>query len=202
MCIVRKKHVDVNIAGWRNLLFRHLLLVYNGLMLYVWSTMLVLLNIVWLALVVFGLPGNWLIVISTFLFALWRRSDGVFSIYTLIVLIALCIIGELVEFFSAMGGARKAGAGWVASFGAIAGAITGAILGTILIPIPFFGTLLGACAGAGVLAWGLGFSGGKEMPDSVRHGVGAGLGQFLGTSTKVALGCVIWLIVAVAAYWP
>lgn len=161
-----------------------------------------MLNVVWLTLVVFGLPGNWLIVLTTFLFALWRRGDGVFSVYTLIAIIALCVIAELIEFFAAMGGARKAGAGWVASFGAIAGAITGAILGTILIPIPFFGTLIGACTGAGLLAWGLGFSGGKDMQESVRHGVGAGLGQFLGITTKIALGFFIWLIVAIAVYWP
>ena len=183
------------------MLFRHWLLVYNGLMLYVWSTMLVLLNAVWLALVVFGLPGNWLIVISTCVFA-WWRGDRVISIYTLIAITAFAVLGELVEFFATMGGARKAGAGWGVSLGALAGAIAGAILGTILIPIPFFGTLLGACTGAGLVAWGLEFSGGKEMPDSVRHGLGAGLGRFLGTSIKVALGCVIWLIVAVAAYWP
>lgn len=48
-------------------------------MVYVWSILLILLNAVWLALVVFGLPGNWLIVISTYLFAWWRRGDGVCS---------------------------------------------------------------------------------------------------------------------------
>jgi len=30
----------------------------------------------------------------------------------------------------------------------------------------------------------------------------AGLGEFLGITTKFALGILIWLIVAVAAFWP
>ena len=34
-------------------------------MLYVWLLILVLLNAVWLVLVLFGLPGNWLMVFST-----------------------------------------------------------------------------------------------------------------------------------------
>ena len=47
-------------------------------MLYVWSIFLV-----------FGLPGNWLIVIGTCLFAWWRWEDKVFSIYTLIAIAGL-----------------------------------------------------------------------------------------------------------------
>ncbi len=170
-------------------------------MVYLWSTLLVALNAFWLVLVVFGLPGNWLIVISSCLFA-WWRGGGVLSLYTLIAIAALALVGELIEFFGAMGGARKSGAGWGVSLGALAGTIAGAILGTILIPIPFFGTLIGACLGAGFLAWGLTFAGKSNMQDSLRHGLGAGLGTFLGTTIKVCLGIVIWFIVAVAAYWP
>jgi len=46
-----------------------------------------MLNAAWLLVVVFGLPGNWLIVISTCLFAWWRWDEGVFSIYTLIAIL-------------------------------------------------------------------------------------------------------------------
>lgn len=171
-------------------------------MLYVWSFLLILLNACWLVLVVFSLPGNWLIVISAFLFAWWRWEDGVFSIYTLIAIVGLAVVGELVEFFASMVGAKKMGASWAGSIAAIAGAISGAIVGTFLIPVPFFGTLLGACIGAGLCAWGLEVVRGRKMGESVRYGVGAGLGRFVGTSTKVILGIFIWLIVAVAAFWP
>ena len=80
-------------------------------MLYLWSILLILLNALWLVLVVFGLPGNWLIVISACLFAWWRAEDNIFSIYTLIAVVALAVLGELIEFFAGAGGAKRAGAG-------------------------------------------------------------------------------------------
>lgn len=171
-------------------------------MLYLWSTILVLLNTVCLVLVVFGLPGNWLIVIATCVFAWLQWDDGVFSIYTLITIIALATLGELLEFLAGLAGAKKSGASWPGSIIALFGAVTGALLGTFLIPFPFLGTLLGACLGAGLCVWALEFSRGKKMKRSVRYAVGAGLGEFLGITTKFALGILIWLIVAVAAFWP
>lgn len=171
-------------------------------MLYVWLSLLVLVNAVWLALVFFALPGNWLIVISTCLFAWWRWEDGVFSIYSLTAITGLAVVGELVEFFGGAGGAKKAGAGWRGSIGAIIGALVGAVIGTAVIPIPVFGTVVGACVGAGLGAWALELAGGKRLVDSVRSGMGAGFGEFVGITGKFAVGVVIWLVVAVAAFWP
>ena len=173
-------------------------------MLYLWSIILILLNTAWLGLVVFGLPGNWLIVISTCLFAWWQRDANVFSIWTLVAIVILAVLGELFELCAGMIGARKSGASWPGSIAALFGAVTGAVLGTFLIPIPipFLGTLLGACSGAGLCVWAMEFSRGKKAEHSLRHAVGAGLGEFFGIITKFALGIVIWLIVAVAVFWP
>ncbi len=171
-------------------------------MLYLYAVGLILLNAAWLMLVLFGLPGNWMIVISTCLFAWWRWESGVFSIYTLVFVVVLAALGELMELSAGMIGAKKSGASWPGSIAALFGAIVGAILGTFLIPIPFFGTLMGACLGAGTGVWGLEFSRGKKMEHSVRYAVGAGLGEFFGITSKLALGIVIWFTVAVAAFWP
>jgi hypothetical protein len=171
-------------------------------MVYLCAIVLILLNTAWLMLVIFGLPGNWLIVISTCLFAWWRWENGVFSIYTLAILVVLAALGELLEFSAGMIGARKSGASWPGSITAIFGAIAGAVVGTFLIPIPFFGTLMGACLGAGIGVWGMEFSRGKKMEHSVRYAVGAGLGEFFGITSKFILGILIWLTVAVAAFWP
>ena len=150
----------------------------------------------------FYLPGNWLIIVSTSLFAWWRWEDGVFSIWTLVIITLIAIVGEIIEFFSGMAGAKSAGAGWKGAFGAILGAIIGAIAGTLFIPVPFLGTLLGAAGGAGLATWLIEHAGGKKTNDSVRSGVGAGLGVFIGTGAKVVIGALIWFIVAVAAFWP
>ena len=171
-------------------------------MLYLWSIVLILLNALCLVLVLFGLPGNWLIVILTGLFAWWHAEDSIFSIYTLLAITVLAILGELVELFAGLAGAKRAGAGLPGSLGALAGAIAGAVLGTFLIPVPLLGTLIGSCIGAAVGACVLELFGGRRMKDSARLGVGAGIGRFLGTTVKFALGALIWLIVAVAAFWP
>jgi uncharacterized protein YqgC (DUF456 family) len=162
--------------------------------------MLVLLNAFWLLLVPFTLPGNWLIVITTVLFAWWRAEDKVFSPYTLVVITLLALLGELVEFFGGVIGAKKAGARFLGSLGAILGAIIGAIIGTFVFPI--LGTILGSCAGAAIGACALEVAGGRRMEDTINLGIGAGLGHFFGTTAKMALGILIWFIVAVAAFYP
>jgi uncharacterized protein YqgC (DUF456 family) len=171
-------------------------------MIYFWLILLILLNAFWLFLVLLGLPGNWMIIITTCLFAWWQWDAHVFSIYTLIFIAAMGGLGELIEFFAAMGGARKAGAGWAGAIAALIGAIIGGVAGTFFILIPFLGTLIGACIGAGLGAWGIEFARGKKMQDSVRYGVGAGMGRFVGTAVKFGLGILIWIVVAVAAFWP
>jgi hypothetical protein len=171
-------------------------------MLYLWLIVLILLNTVWLALVLFGLPGNWLIVISTCLFAWWRWSDGPFSIYTLVAIVVLAALGELAEFTAGLIGAKKCGASWPGSIAALFGAVTGAVLGTFLIAIPLFGTILGACLGAGLGVWGLELSRGRKMEQSVRCAVGAGLGELFGITSKLLLGIIIWFTVTIAAFWP
>lgn len=171
-------------------------------MLYVWLIALIVLNAVWLLLVLFGLPGNWLVVLSTCLFAWWRWEDGVFSIYTLIVIAALAVLGELFEFLGGMRGAKRAGASRHGTIAALAGAIVGAIFGTFMISVLFLGTVLGACIGAGLGVWAIEVSRGRKMEESIRCGVGAGLGELLGITAKVAIGIIIWLTVAVAAFWP
>jgi len=170
-------------------------------MLYLLIILLILFNAVWLLLVLFGLPGNWLIVISTCLFAWWRWEDGVFSIYTLIAIVGLAVLGELFEFLGGVHGAKRAGASWQGSLAAIAGAVAGAVAGTFLIPMPLFGTVLGACIGAGLATWSVELSRGRKMDESVCCGVSAGLGELFGITMKVIVGIIIWLIVAVASFW-
>ena len=171
-------------------------------MIYLLLILLLLANLVCLAAVVFSLPGNWLMIIATVLFAWWQRESGVFSTYTLMAITAMAVVGEILEFLGGIGGARKAGASWRGSIGAIIGAVVGAILGTLLIPLPVLGTLLGACLGAGLGTCLLERLAGCDIERSVRSGFGAGMDVFIGTTSKFAVGVVIWLTIAVAAFWP
>ena len=171
-------------------------------MLYILLTILIIVNLLWLALVFFGLPGNWLIVFSTALFAWWRWEDGVFSIYCLAAIIFLAALGELLEFLGAAAGSKKAGGSLRASVGALFGGIAGAIVGTFTIPIPFLGTLIGAAGGAFAGSWLMELSKGKTIDKSTHVGLHAGLGQIKGILSKTALGIIIWIVVTIAAFWP
>ncbi len=169
-------------------------------MFYVFLIMLILLNACWLVMVLFTLPGNWLMVVGTCLFAWWQWDRGVFGWGILAAITILALTAELIEFFAGPGGAKKAGAGWWGALAAIGGAIFGAIVGSVVIPVPLFGTLLGACFGAGLFTWIAERAAGKEHDDSVRSGVGAGTGVLIGTLSKFAIGCVIWLLITIAAF--
>lgn len=171
-------------------------------MLYLWLTILVLFNGLWLALVLFGLPGNWLMVFLTLLFAWWRWEDGIFSGWTLAAAAILALLGELVEFLAGVIGARRSGASWPASIAGLFGALVGAFVGTTVFPVPIVGTVTGACLGAGISVWAIEVSRGEELDRSVEKAVGAGLGKFFGIVGKFAIGTVIWVVIAIAAFWP
>lgn len=170
-------------------------------MVYVLLIMLILLNAFWLVLVVFGLPGNWLIVVSTCLFAWWRWGDRVFSIYTLIAIVILAVLGELFEFLGGMHGAKSGGE--LARFNRCPRRChyrrhTRDFSDSNPVSRDFARRL----HRHGLGAWAMEFSRGKKMKESVRYAVGAGLGEFLGITSKFALGIIIWFTVAVAAFWP
>jgi uncharacterized protein YqgC (DUF456 family) len=171
-------------------------------MLYVELSILVLLNLLGLMLVLFGLPGNWLMVLSTSLFAWWTWDRQVFSGGTLIAIAVLAAVGELIEFLGGMVGARKAGASWRASLAGILGAVVGALGGTVAFPVPLVGTVVGACLGVGLAVWIVETGRGAHPDLSFRRAVGASMGEFIGILSKFAVGVVIWLTIGIAAFWP
>ena len=167
-------------------------------MIYVWLTLLIIVNTFWLGLVFFSLPGNWLMIITTILFALWQKD--IFSIYTILAAVILAFLGEVLEFTAGAGGAKAAGGGKKAMAAAIIGAIIGAVAGTIIIPIPIFGTLIGSATGAALAVLIVERKAGKELKQSFKTAAGAGVGRILGLSAKVIAGIIIWLIFIIAAF--
>ena len=82
---------------------------------------------------------------------------------------------------------------------AIIGGFVGGIMGTAL-PVPIIGTLIGACLGAfgGSLLGDL--WAGRPLFQSLRAGRGAAVGRLWGTVSKLAIGAVIVIILAIAAF--
>jgi uncharacterized protein YqgC (DUF456 family) len=171
-------------------------------MIYLWASILVLVNAACLLLNLLGLPGNWLMLACTFLVAWWKWSDGIFSIGTLLAVLVLAVIGEVLELLTGVLGARAAGSSRRGAAGALIGGLAGTIAGTFIIPIPVLGSLAGACGGACIGAWLLELSTGRRLQPAMRSGFGAGAGTLVGRTIKLAIGIIIWLTIAVAAFVP
>jgi len=173
-------------------------------MAYLWAIALIALNTVWLGLVLLGLPGIWLMVASAAVVAWWQHGGGapMFGVATLATIVALAVVGEILEFAAGAAGSRGAGGTRRGTVGALMGGLVGAVAGTILLPMPFLGSLIGASVGAALGALGLELTGGKAMRDSVRTGLGAGAGRLLGTVLKLMVAVAAWVVLAVAAFRP
>src|SRR5512133_2472510 len=98
-------------------------------MMTVWLLLLMLFNAMALGLSFLFLPGNWIMVITTIVFAWWHWDAQPFSAPTLVVITLLAFVGEIIEMFAGVGGASRAGAGGRGAIGALLGAVLGAIVG-------------------------------------------------------------------------
>lgn len=168
-------------------------------MLYVYATALTLANLVFWALVLFGLPGIWLMVLSSAVVDWLQPGEALFGRNVLVAAAGLALLAEVLEFLMGAAGARQAGGSRRGAALAIVGSIIGAILGTAL-PVPVIGTLIGACCGAfaGSLLgdrWA-----GRPMTLSVEAGRGAAIGRFWGTTVKLLIAGIVFFMLAVAAF--
>jgi hypothetical protein len=97
-----------------------------------------------LLLVPLGLPGLWVMLGATLVY--WIAvPTGSIGLMTFLVVAALVVTAEVLEFTIAGRYARQYGGSRRASVGAILGGVVGAILG---VPVPVIGSMLGAFAGA------------------------------------------------------
>ncbi len=168
-------------------------------MVYVYASILTLLNLVFWVAILFNLPGTWLMVLSAAVLDWLTQGEPMFSATALVGSAALALLGEILEFFFGAAGSRRAGGSRRAAALAIVGGIVGAVLGTAL-PVPILGTLVGACAGAFAGSLLGDAMAGRALGDSVDAGRGAAIGRLWGTISKMAIGGAIVLILAVSAY--
>lgn len=170
--------------------------------------LLLIVNALWWASTLLGLPGNWLIA-GTTLAAAWLTWDPqlpaggqMFHPLTLVFVVALALAGEIAEFVSGAIGAGISGGTSRTILAALVGGVIGTICGSLLIPVPFIGTLAGACGGAVVGAVTVEIMSGRSAGGAFRRGLGAAAGQFVGTIAKLMIGIIIYVWVAVSIFWP
>lgn len=175
---------------------------------YIWVTLLVLANgIAWVA-TLFALPGTWGMVVMTALFAwLVPINDGRgVSWMTVAVVAGLAGLGEVIEIAAGAVGAAKLGSSKRAMILAVVGTIVGSLCGAMIaLPIPLVGPILGALGGGAFGAFGGAFLGetwkGKTSDESLAIGKAALIGRLLGTFGKLLVGAVMFMIVAVDAFF-
>ena len=168
-------------------------------MIYVYATMLTLLNMVFWVSIFFNLPGTWLMVLVSALVEWWQPGSFMYSWTVLLVAGGLAVLGEVIEFALGAVGSRQAGGSPRGAALAIIGSIIGGIVGTAL-PIPILGTLIGACLGAFVGSVVGDLWAGRPLFQSVRAGRGAAVGRFWGTMSKLVVGAMIVVVLGLAAF--
>ncbi len=158
----------------------------------------------WL-LTVTGMPGNWLMVAATALYAWLVPTDASATIgWGVVLAVAIMAgLGELLEMAAAALGVAKAGGSKRGAVLALLGSMIGGLAGMAVgLPIPLVGPLVGAVlfASFGALlgamlgeCWK-----GRELGQSWQIGKGAFWGRLLGTLAKVLVGSIMLVVVAVA----
>lgn len=155
-----------------------------------------------------SLPGNWLIVLATAIYAYFFPESAKSGIGWLgvAILVALATLGEVIEFVAGAAMAGKRGASRRAMALAVLGTMLGSILGAVFtIPIPIIGPIIGALAGGAGGAFCGAWLGelwkGKSNEERVHVGTGALMGRLLGTSGKLIVGAVMVVVAAVDAIY-
>jgi len=125
--------------------------------------------------VVPALPGVPLVFLGLFIGA-WIGHFAVVGWVTVGILAGLAAIAWIIDFLAAAAGARYLGASSRAFWGATIGAITGIFFGIVgMLLGPFIGAVVGE------------LSGGSNMKQSGRAGLGAWIGMILATAAKLAI---------------
>lgn len=152
--------------------------------------------VVGLALVPLGLPGLWVMVAGVLGYG-WLTGFRSVRVGTIAVVLALALAGELVEAWVGFRYARRYGGSGRAGWGALLGGIVGAIVG---VPVPVIGSVIGAFVGsfAGAVLFELTHS--RDAETALGAGWGAVVGRAVAAGIKVALGLVIAVVGAAAAF--
>jgi hypothetical protein len=148
------------------------------------------------AMVLFTLPGTWLIAVAAFLYSLVRDFDASSDWIVLVWLAVLALIGEVVEFVASTLGPKKVEVPTGAIVCSIIGGIIGAIIG---VPVFLIGAVLGLLIGTflGALVYTLVKDGRVRV--ALRHAWAVLTSRVISifAKTSIAVGMAAYLLVKV-----
>ena len=172
------------------------------------AVLFAILGLVCIFTVAIGLPGSWILLGLALLIEL---SDSLylpagdqqtFNWWLLLACVMLATIGEVLEFFAGLFGAKKAGSSKKGMIGSLLGGLAGAFLG-MGIPIPIVGSLIGVLLGtfAGAILGEMLADESKAVKETLRPATGATIGRILGTLAKIPVALTIWIALSLAAFF-
>jgi uncharacterized protein YqgC (DUF456 family) len=149
-----------------------------------------------LVMIPFGLPGTMVILAAAI--GYYFLVPGGMSLFTLICLGALFLLGEALEWILTARFTKKYGGSRRAGWGAILGGMIGAFVG---VPIPIIGSVIGAFVGAFIGAFALEYTRHGEHGTATRVAWGAMIGRAAASAMKVGIGIgmAAWLVFAAIA---
>ncbi|HEX3035452.1 MAG TPA: DUF456 domain-containing protein [Thermodesulfobacteriota bacterium] len=144
-----------------------------------------------------GFPGTFIILAASALYG-WYGGFEEITVKVITILVALAVLGEILEFLLGILGAKERKASKTAIVGSIVGGIVGAIWGAaFLLGVgAIIGAFLGAFAGAFIVE----FFRGKGFNQAVQSGWGAFVGRVGGTISKGIIG-VAMIVISVVSVW-
>ncbi len=157
------------------------------------------------AMTLMCLPGTWLIVVATAMYAYfvptpWRVDIG-WGVVAAVL--GLAVLGELIETLAVAVGAKRAGGSKRSAFLALCGSIGGGLLGGLLgLPVPVIGSVIAIVLGAAFGATGGAMLGEHWKGRSADHGWEVGKaafwGRLLGTLGKIGVATAMVALVLMA----
>ncbi|RCS49408.1 DUF456 domain-containing protein [Bremerella cremea] len=176
-------------------------------MAYVAATLLMFANMAAWVTTLFTLPGNWILLGFTILYAYFLPADYYPRVSWKVVIAAavIALLGELIEFLAGAAGAAKQGGSKLGIFLSLVGAFVGSLGGAILLSfIPFIGTMIGALLGGALGAFGGAWAGEhntqKTSEERFAIGKGAFIGRILGTVGKLAMGVIMLVVITLDSF--
>ena len=159
----------------------------NGIWVVTWLLMLI--GVV--GTVVPVIPGQILIVVAAVAHWWVKRPDSGLQWWTFVILGALFLISQAMEYFSgAVGSKYFGGSKW-----GIGGAILGGLIGLFFAPLGF---LLGPLIGAFAFEW---IFAKKEVIEATKSGFGSAVGTVMGMAIKIGVAVTMAGYLVVDLFW-
>ncbi|WP_437206504.1 DUF456 domain-containing protein [Planctomicrobium sp. SH664] len=174
-------------------------------MIYVWASLLLVVNSLSLASNLFSLPGNWLMLVFGSLYLYLQPADihPRLEASVLIAGLIIAIGGEVWEFVASAAGAKKQGGSRRGAAFSIVASIVGSIVGASLgLPIPVVGPIIGAVGGGAIGAFAGAYYGERDRNHQERMAIGTGafVGRLMGTAGKLICGLLILVLLTLDSF--